>query len=57
MSREHDTSSESPKARTCPHCGSEDVEDSTTVDLAFGEEIPVKVCKNCDRIIFQDETG
>jgi len=54
MSREN-ASPERPQPTACPYCGSEHVEDATTVDLAFGEEIPCKVCKGCGRTFFDRE--
>ncbi|GAA4232555.1 hypothetical protein GCM10022254_32740 [Actinomadura meridiana] len=56
MSEEHGTSPELPEAQECPYCGSDQTEDSTTIDLAFGEEIACKVCKNCGRTIFDEGT-
>jgi transcription elongation factor Elf1 len=31
----------------CPECESTQVESATTVDLAFGEEIPCLICAAC----------
>ena len=53
--RDETASPEVSQAVTCPYCGSDQVEDATTVDLAFGEEIPCKVCKNCGRTFFDQK--
>ena len=31
----------------CPQCDSKNVRMGTTIDPAFGDEIPCQVCENC----------
>lgn len=40
-----------PATAQCPDCGSADIEAATTIDLAFGEEIPCLKCVTCGHII------
>lgn len=40
---------------TCPRCGAANYRESTTVDLAFGEEIPCKICNVCDWVFSYGE--
>jgi transcription elongation factor Elf1 len=34
-------------AQPCPRCGSSDIEVKTKIDLAFGEEVLYRACRNC----------
>ena len=34
-------------SQRCPRCGADDSEISTKIDLAFGEEVPFRACRNC----------
>lgn len=38
---------EDTELQPCPRCGSNDVEVTTKIDLAFGEEVSYRVCRNC----------
>ena len=54
MSEQGNIFQEGLPGQPCPYCGSDRVEETTTVDLAFGEEIPCKECKNCGQMIFDE---
>lgn len=48
---------ESRHDATCPNCGASDYHESTTVDLAFGEEIPCKICNVCSFVFAYGQEG